>query len=188
MKKKLKNSAGFSLVEMLCAVAVLMLLCVMLNSALSVAMKTYFDLTAESETQLLLNSLTNAIAGELRYAYGVKGTENPTYNPYAPVDNPTDTRSLNLKLQDGRVLVAGGPDGDKDLLPIEKNGRGGAYKNGDYQVDEMKIVYDESSACFTVNLKVSWKDSGISAQTPEDGVVIRCLNPPEESEEGEDTL
>ena len=29
---------------------------------------TYFDLTAESETQLLLNTLTDAIAGELRYA------------------------------------------------------------------------------------------------------------------------
>ena len=47
MKKKLKSSAGFSLVEMLCAVAVLMLLCVMLNSGLSAAMKTYYDLTAE---------------------------------------------------------------------------------------------------------------------------------------------
>ena len=52
MKKKLKSSAGFSLVEMLCAVAVLMLLCVMLNSGLSAAMKTYYDLTAEAETPL----------------------------------------------------------------------------------------------------------------------------------------
>ena len=73
MKRKLKNSSGFSLVEMLCATAVLMLLCVMLNSGLSVTMKTYFDLTAEAETQLLLNSLTNAVAGELRYAFEVSG-------------------------------------------------------------------------------------------------------------------
>lgn len=164
MKEKLKSSAGFSLVELLCAVAVLMLLCVMLNSALSVAMKTYFDLTAEAETQLLLNSLTNAIAGELRYAHEVIGTEDPTYNG-----------GSRITLTNGQVYVDG-----KELLPKEKNdtNRGGAYKNGDYQVDEMEIVYDKSSACFTVKLKVSWKGSGISAQTPEDGVVIRCLNPP----------
>lgn len=170
MKKKLKSSAGFSLVEMLCAVAILMLLCVMLNSGLSVAMKTYFDLTAEAETQLLLNSLTNAIAGELRYAHEVSGADdNPTYN---------GGRQITLE-SDKRVYVDG-----KELLPKEKSGtgRGGAYKNGDYQVDEMKIVYDESSACFTVNLKVSWQGSGISAQTPEGGVVIRCLNPPKKEE------
>ncbi len=164
MKKKLKSSGGFSLVEMLCAVAVLMLLCVMLNSGLSVAMKTYFHLTAEAETQLLLNSLTNAIAGELRYAHEVSGTDDPTYNG-----------GSRITLANGQVYVGG-----KELLPKEKTGtnRGGAYKNGEYQVDVMDIVYDESSACFTVDLKVSWKGSGISAQTPEGGVVIRCLNPP----------
>lgn len=165
MRKKLKSSAGFSLVEMLCAVAVLMLLCVLLNSGLSVAMKTYFDLTAEAETQLLLNSLTNAIAGELRYAHEVSGTEDPAYNDGAQITLGSDKQ----------VYVDG-----KELLPKEKSGtkRGGAYKNGEYQVDEMKIVYDESSACFTVNLKVSWKGSRISAETPEGGVIIRCLNPP----------
>ena len=169
MKNKLKSSAGFSLVEMLCAVAVLMLLCVMLNSGLSVAMKTYYDLTAEAETQLLLNSLTNAIAGELRYAHEVSGDSDPSYNG-----------GCRLTLENGQVYADG-----KELLPKEKNDtkRGGAYKNGDYQVDEMNIAYDEASACFTVNLKVSWKGSGISAQTPEDGVVIRCLNPPKEAAE-----
>ena len=169
MKNKLKSSAGFSLVEMLCAVAVLMLLCVMLNSGLSVAMKTYYDLTAEAETQLLLNSLTNAIAGELRYAHEVSGDSDPSYNG-----------GCRLTLENGQVYADG-----KELLPKEKSGtkRGGAYKNGDYQVDEMDIAYDEASACFTVNLKVSWKGSGISAQTPEDGVVIRCLNPPKEAAE-----
>ena len=118
MREKLNSCAGFSLVEMLCAVAVLMLLCVMLNSGLSAAMKTYFGLTAEAETQLLLNSLTNAIAGELRYAYDVEGTDNPSYNPYASLDNPADVRRLRLEVREGQVFVTGGPDGDKELLPI----------------------------------------------------------------------
>ena len=170
MKKKLRECAGFSLVEMLCAVAVLMLLCVMLNSGLSVAMKTYFYLTAEAETQLLLNSLTNAGAGELRFAYEVNGDTNPTYNGGLCLDHST-----------GQILVKGGGE-DKELLPKEKNGRGGAYKNGDYRVETMEITYDKDTACFTLKLKVVWKDSGISAETPPEGVVIRCLNPPKEEE------
>ena len=178
MREKLNSCAGFSLVEMLCAVAVLMLLCVMLNSGLSAAMKTYFGLTAEAETQLLLNSLTNAIAGELRYAYDVEGTDNPSYIPYASLDNPADVRRLRLEVREGQVFVTGGPDGDKELLPTEKDGRGGAYKNGNYQVGQMEITYDPDTACFTLDLKVDCKQSGISAEVK--NVVIRCLNPPEE--------
>ena len=166
MKKKLTSSAGFSLVEMLCAVAVLMLLCVMVNTGLSVAMKTYFDLTAESETQLLLNTLTDAIAGELRYAHETKTAGNGALESY--------NGGRGLTLESGQVYAGG-----KELLPKEKDGRGGAYKNGDYQVEAMDITYDRDAACFTLHLKVTWKDSGISTQTPEGGVVIRCLNPPE---------
>lgn len=186
MKKKLSACAGFSLVETLCAVAVLMLLCVMLNSGLSVAVKTYFDITAESETQLLLNSLTNAIAGELRYAYGVSGEDDPVYNG-----------GLRLALTaDGQVCVTGGPGGDKELLPTEKDGRGGAYHGKKYSVvqiteDDGSSVplarYSEEDGCFTINFKVVWAERGISAQTPEGGVVIRCLNAPREPEGGAGT-
>lgn len=173
MREKLKSSAGFSVVEMLCAVAVLMLLCVMLNSGLSVAMKTYFDLTAEAETQLLLNSLTNAVAGELRYAYEVSGTGGPTTSPQY-------NNGLCLDWSTGQVLVTGGGD-DKELIPKEKDsGKGGAYKNGDYHVESMEITYDKDASCFTLTLKVAWKNSGISAETPPEGVVIRCLNPAKE--------
>lgn len=173
MRKKWKSSAGFSVVEMLCAVAVLMLLCLMLNSGLSVAMKTYFDLTAEAETQLLLNSLTNAVAGELRYAYEVSGTGDSTTSPQY-------NDGLYLDWSSGQVLVNGGGD-DKELIPKEKDsGKGGAYKNGDYQVEKMEITYDKDTSCFTLRLKVAWKDSGISAETPPEGVAIRCLNPAKE--------
>lgn len=176
MKEKLNSSAGFSLVEMLCAVAVLMLLCMMVNTGLSVAMKTYFNLTAEAETQLLLNSLTNAIAGELRYAHEAGGEEDgePTYN---------GGHTITLNVDDGHVYVGG-----VELLPQadSETGRGGAYKNGDYQVKTLNIDYDRNSACFTLTLEVGWKNGSVSAKTPEDGVVIRCLNPPKEwKEEGE---
>lgn len=176
MKNKLREHAGFSLVETLCAVAVLMLLCVMLNSGLSVAVKTYFDITAESETQLLLNSLSNAVATELRYAYGVSGEEDPTYNG-----------GLRLGLTDDGQICVSGPDGEKKqaLLPTEKDGKGGAYHGKKYSVVLLEeggasvplVRYSEDDNCFVVNFKVEWADGGISARTPEDGLIVRCLNP-----------
>ena len=42
----------------------------------------------------------------------------------------------------------------------------------------MEITYDPDTACFTLDLKVDCKQSGISAEAK--NVVIRCLNPPEE--------
>lgn len=180
MKNKLRERAGFSLVETLCAVAVLMLLCVMLNSGLSVAVKTYFDITAESETQLLLNSLSNAVATELRYAYGVSGGDDPTYNG-----------GLRLDLtDDGHICVSGPDGGQKELLPTEKDGRGGAYhgkkysvvllEEGGTSVPLVRYSEDDNSEddnCFVVNFKVEWTDGGISARTPEGGLIVRCLNP-----------
>lgn len=167
MRKKLRDSAGFSLVETLCAVAVLVLLSLMLNSGLSAAMQTYYDITAESETQLLLNSLTNAIARELRYAHDVTEGDDPTYN-----------KDRQIKLQNGQVYAGG-----RELLPKEKETTqvGGAYKNGEYvasRVDESTPLVRYKDGCFTIRLKVTNESNGISAETPPEGVVIRCLNPP----------
>ena len=64
MRKKLDSSGGFTLVEMLCAVAILTLLCLMLGTGMQAAMETYREITAESETQLLLNTLVDANADD----------------------------------------------------------------------------------------------------------------------------
>jgi len=184
MKKKLKENGGFTLVEMLCAVAILVLLCLMLNTGMQMAVRTYREITAESETQLLLNTLVDAIAGELRFAHEVDGAgEVFTYN---------GGRSLSVNSQ-GRVVVSSGA-GEIDLLPKGKttdgSGYGGAYHGGAYQARQMDgpsaagakpfITYDKDMACFTVNLRVVWRDGDVSAETPQGGVVIRCLNPPAE--------
>lgn len=170
MRKKLKDSAGLTLVEALCAVLILVLLSLMLNTGLSMAMKTYLNLTAESETQILLNSLTNAIAAELRYAREVSGDADPTYNG-----------DCQITLENGGHICAGG----RELLPAGK--AGGAYHGEKYSAakiaDDVPIV-QYADGCFTVNLKVVWNNHSISAQTPEGGVIIRCLNPPKETEEG----
>ena len=50
MRRKVKDNSGLTLVEMMCAVLILVLLSLMLNSGLSMAIKTYQGVTAESET------------------------------------------------------------------------------------------------------------------------------------------
>lgn len=172
MRKKWKDSAGLTLVETLCAVLILVLLSLLLNAGLNMAVKSYRDLTAASETQLLLNSLTNAIAAELRYAHEVRGNADPTYNG-----------DCQITLDHGGHVCAGG----RGLLPGEKNGAGGAYHGGKYSAAPIAAgipIVQYEDGCFTVNLKVVWNDHPISARTPEGGVVIRCLNPPGEAEEG----
>lgn len=175
MKKKLDSAGGFTVVEMLCAVAVLVLLCLMLGTGLSMAIKTYRDITAESETQLLLNSLVDAIADELRYAHGA--ALDGTYN---------DGQKIAVD-SSGRVYIQGGTNNGRKLLPMESgSGKGGAYHGGAYLVEnagDLELTYDKNTSCFMLHLKVSWKDGDISAETPGEGVAIRCLNPPKKEEE-----
>lgn len=166
MKEKLKQTGGLTLVEMLCAVVILVLLCLMMNTGLQMAVKSYDRLTAESETQLLFGSLFDALIDKLRYC---KVTESGSWSigEVEPVK--------------GKIVVeekdASGP---KQLLPSSAYGKG----RWEYRVEYIKkdgtdlplVKYDNGK--FTVNFKVVWKaDESISVQTPLDGLVIRCLNP-----------
>lgn len=168
MREKLNDTGGLTVVEMLCAVIVLVLLCLMLNTGLHMAMQSYRRITAASETQLLLNTLVDAIADELRYAHQVDAD---------PDGNLTYNDNSSLTISGGQVLAGG-----RELVPKEKNGKGGAYHGGTYQAMEIEgrefLSYDPGTACFTLHLKVTWTGGDISAETPEEGVTIRCLNPP----------
>lgn len=68
MTRKWKENGGFTMVEMLCTVAILVMLCLLVSAGFNMAMRSYRDVTAESEAQLLLNDLSNALADKLRYA------------------------------------------------------------------------------------------------------------------------
>ena len=72
LKQILKNQSGFMLVEMLCAVLVLGILGLLLNSGMMMAMRNYHELTAASEVQVLLSTLADALIDDLRYARDVQ--------------------------------------------------------------------------------------------------------------------
>lgn len=167
MKRKLRSGKGLSLVETLAAVVILLLLGLLLNAGLRMAAGSYFELTARSETGLLLSTAGNALTDELRFADNVRlEGEGCVY------DSSSFGMDSRLVLQDGQIYVRsasgeGGGEEPKRLLPP------GAYRWGEYQVTELKIVYHEESACFDVVLEVKEAEGDIGAKAE---FTVRCLN------------
>ncbi len=166
VKRKLQSAGGVTIVEMLCATAILIMLCLVMNAGIQLAMDSYLDETAESETQLLLSTLADALSDKLRYAVV---TEAGSGTPKSSAGEVTVDA-------DGRVTVGG-----KALLPA------GVYRRGKYMAEqptvEIELIRDASGTpigCyFTVGLKVKEKEASgggaISAQTE---LTVRCLTPP----------
>ena len=133
MRKKLKDIGGLTMVEMLCAVVILILLVLMINTGIHMAIRNYYSLTSESETELLLSSLTDSLADKLRYAVVTKETVTAA-DGASPVDKYTlfmggekitldfaaTGASLDdlVGLKDGMIVIKDA-DGaaDKKLLP-----------------------------------------------------------------------
>lgn len=170
MREKLRSEEGLTLVELLCTVAILVLLGLMLNTGLQMAMRSYQDMTAQSEVQMLLSTLSDALADDLRYATNVDADAAGNLNSYSSASY--GRASLEIDPSSGQVLANG-----KRVLP------GGAYGNGAYKVTKMDITYKADKSLFTIELQVAQKEGTVSAETE---FTVRCLNGPKASSaEGE---
>lgn len=183
LKQKLRSRAGVTLVEMLCAVVILILLGLLLNSGMSMAVKSYHDVTVESEVQLLLSTAVDAIADKVRYSAVEEKKLEGQYN-HDGTQKTKDTPNIIVKIADGKILV-----NDKRLLPDA------AYGNGKYVVEPTVATGDASSIVtyhpdsgdggtgyYTIALRVRESSGTISA---EESVDVRCLNPKTEAKKEE---
>lgn len=175
MRKKLRSERGLTLVELLCTVVILMLLGLMLNTGLQMAMRSYQDMTAQSEVQMLLSTLSDALADDLRYATDVT-TKSDTESGQKLLDcysSDSYGSSSSLTIDNGQVMANG-----KRVLPA------GAYGNGAYKLadddedgngcaDGLEITY--ADGLFKVKLKVEQTNGTVSAGTE---FTVRCLNGP----------
>lgn len=176
MRKKLNSESGLTLVEMLCAVVILILLGLLLNTGLQMAVHSYRSLTALSEAELLLSTAVDAIADDLRYARNVTDGAGVTYDS----DSYGKGVRLDVDPADGQIKAYQGAAGDgMRVLPTGAYGAGGAYV-----VDGMKIAIPPDAPdapadeiTFTIELTVKSKDGNVLAKTPDGGVGVRCLNP-----------
>jgi len=125
--------------------------------------ESYREVTAVSETQLLLSTLTNALSDELRYARDIV-TKTETADSLGNVDRFLSVsygRNTRLSLQDGQLYA-----NNKRVLAA------GAYGNGAYSITNLRIVYDEADGVFQVDVAVGGPDH-IAAET---SLAIRPLN------------
>lgn len=171
MAHKLRDSRGLTLIEMLCAVVILILLGLLINTGLNMAVKSYRDITAQSELELLLSTISDALADDLRYAKQVETNGDGTLKEYhSETYNTTEsqTTTLSVKYTDG--------DGHYGQLYANEYRllSSGAYGNGAYIVPEngLKITFDHG--LFTIDLTVCQREGTLSAHTE---FTVRCLNP-----------
>lgn len=163
MKKlwnKLHSHRGLTLVEMVIAAGVLSLLGLMLHTGLSMAQDSYYKMSEEAESQLLLSTLSDLISNELRYARDVKTEDNGMLQYYTSVNYGINT---SLSLDEEGQLKANG----RRMLSS------GAYGNGAYRIDASTwhIAYDKDGV-FQVTLKVTGRHS----VSNEISFSVRCLN------------
>lgn len=165
VKRKLRDAGGLSIVEMLGATVVLVLLCLLMNTGIQLDMKSYLNETAESETQLLLSTLADALSDKLRYAVVTKAEGGDLEISVGQVE-------VN---GEGRVTVGG-----QELLPD------GAYRHGKYKAETVVVtpeITDDAEGnptgcCFNITLKVQEASGGGDAIFAETGLTVRCLTPP----------
>ena len=160
LRQKLRNSRGLTLVEMTAAAAILILLALILHTGLIMAQNSYTKMTSESESQLLLSTLTDLLAHELRYARDVETGADGILSNYTSVNYGRHT-TLSLNAETKQLEASG-----RQMLSS------GAYGNGAYQIKTCSITYTEDTGLFYVKLKVA----GPSSIANETEFSVRCLN------------
>lgn len=162
LRRKLKARRGLTLVEMVAATAVLALLALMLHTGLFMAQNSYRQMMGESERQLLVSTLSDLLANELRYARDISTDENGLQH-YTSVNYG---RNTTLALNDKGQLEA------NQRLMLSA----GAYGNGTYRIADYSIEYEYDTGLFQVRFTIAGGGDG----TNETKFTVRCLNSSEE--------
>ncbi len=179
MTRKWKDSRGLTLVEMLCAVAILVLLGLLINTGLQLAVHSYQDITAQEELELLAASLSDALADDLRYA------KFPDTDDDGNLKNYHSERYNGGKLHTVLSIGTGGENGGKDkgqlyandyrVLPSGAYGSGGAYVIGKNDgTPGLTITYDKDARLFKVDLTVKQAEGELFAEAH---LTVRRLSP-----------
>ena len=160
-----QNERGFTLVELLCAVVVMLLLGTLLATGTKIAVAAFERSMAASQAQTLLSTLQTSVSDELRYAGTIQldadgkptGFFSRSYGEAAYAGFSEDTK--------GHVLLGG-----SKLLPDR------AYPNGLQATVEL-TGYDAATRVFSAQITVygTQRTDGALAQTEFE---VRQLNVP----------
>jgi type II secretory pathway pseudopilin PulG len=161
-KEKLKAKEGFTLIEMLCATAVMILVSALMAVGIRVAVKAYNEEMMHSESQVLCSTIRTTINDELRYAGTVKVTGDKV-SFFS--QNYGDGVSYSTN-EDGQILL-----GENKIL---------SSKSYPYNIRAYvdKLTYNADSRIFTVHIRVTESDG--SSVLAESDFQVKQLNEPSE--------
>jgi prepilin-type N-terminal cleavage/methylation domain-containing protein len=137
-----RKNAGFTLVEMLCAVIVLLLVSALMAVGVQLATKAYSREITHSEAQVLLSTLRTTVSDELRYA-GTTEVNGSTIKFFSQTYGEGAGFSVD---ENGQVLL-------KNNKLLSKN----AYPYG-IKAQVNLTAYDSTSRIFTVEITVNDSD------------------------------
>lgn len=168
MKKRAK--AGFTLVEMLCSVVLVILVSIGLANGVQLAVESYTRSIIHSESQVLCETLTTAVSDKLRNCKEI----SPNAVPLQFFCEGVGKNSSFASDSDGHVLLGNQAQlaqNEQKLLPDR------AYPYGIRASVEVK-EYDAQNRVFTVTVRVT--DKAQTETLAESEFEVRCLNTPME--------
>lgn len=163
---KQKRIAGMTLMELLCALAVVLLVSAGMVLGVSLAVRSYERSVTNSEAQVLCSTLQTIVNDELRYAGTLEYENDRVVGFFSQEHANADSKYSRFTTDsDGRVLLGG-----QKLLPNN------AYPHGLRAAVEL-TDYDKATRIFTAVVTVTNRSGDTLAQTD---FQVKQLNEPAE--------
>ena len=162
-KRTARKNGGFTLVELLCTIVVLLLISALMVTGIQLGVRTLRRSVTASESQVLCSTLKTVVSDELRYS----GTITQTADGFAFFSQNYGEAVSFTTNEDGQVLLGG-----NKLLPKR------SYPYG-MQAAVTIRSYQPLTRVFDVEITVLDRDGGTLAET---SYQVKQLNEPVESE------
>ena len=159
--KKLKSRAGMTLVELLCVVAILVLVSAMMATGIQLGARSYRQSVTYSDAQMLCSTLTTAVGDELRYARDIE-SDNSFFSSRG--DN------CSLIVTEGHLVMQQTDGSETQSFPLVPEA---LYAHG-IQIADFTMTPE--NGIFTVTLVIS--DSAGTALTSTKFQVLPLNQPP----------
>ena len=146
---KIKSKKGFTLVEMLCTVIVLLLITSLMAVGVQLAVRSLRTLVMDSESQVLCSTIRASVSDELRYS-GTTTVNGGNISFFSQNYGEGVEYSTN---EDGQILLGG----NKIL-----SSKSYTY---DMRASVTLKSYDSTSKIFSVSVKVTDSDGNLLASS-----------------------
>ena len=168
LRKRIKRSKGFTLVEVLFSILILMLSTTVILQCFNLGMGHFISQTRSSEAQLLCSALTSSLQNELTYARDIKITDGKLDTYFSSSRRMGEGSQIVVENGEVKIKIKGSTDPD-DIYPLvassnylaknRKGADGSGYFLKAYLKDNA-ITWDGTNNSFNITI---WVDDANKA-------------------------